>query len=181
MCYVIFYTLIVYIYILIDGYNINKHNRYLSIWEIFILIIFISFRKINNKSLEEYISNIVLSSQMGAGATGPGGRRALELILSSGLKSLARPAKPVRRAASRDSVLSQPQPLLEGTHTAVLFAFSFNFPLYFPTAGQGSAPTPSKHIWRHKYLWQRLGHCLWGRDYLERQLGLLSYRNFDTQ
>ncbi|KOB70608.1 putative ubiquitin conjugating enzyme 7 interacting protein, partial [Operophtera brumata] len=45
---------------------------------------------------------------------GPGGRRALELILSGGLKSLARPAKPVRRAASRDSVLSQPQPLLEG-------------------------------------------------------------------
>ncbi|CAK1585941.1 unnamed protein product [Parnassius mnemosyne] len=52
--------------------------------------------------------------KMGAGATGPGGRKALELILSSGLKSLARPAKPVRRAASRDSVLSQPQPLLEG-------------------------------------------------------------------
>uniref|UniRef100_A0A2H1VEB2 SFRICE_033659 n=1 Tax=Spodoptera frugiperda TaxID=7108 RepID=A0A2H1VEB2_SPOFR len=51
---------------------------------------------------------------MGAGANGPGGRRALELILSGGLKSLARPAKPVRRAASRDSVLSQPQPLLEG-------------------------------------------------------------------
>ncbi|XP_026327907.1 uncharacterized protein LOC113236124 isoform X2 [Hyposmocoma kahamanoa] len=54
------------------------------------------------------------SDKMGAGATGPGGRRALELILSGGLKSLARPAKPVRRAASRDSVLSQPQPLLEG-------------------------------------------------------------------
>lgn len=53
---------------------------------------------------------------MGAGANGPGGRRALELILSGGLKSLARPAKPVRRAASRDSVLSQPQPLLEGKH-----------------------------------------------------------------
>lgn len=52
--------------------------------------------------------------QVGAGVTGPGGRRALELILSGGLKSLARPAKPVRRAASRDSVLSQPQPLLEG-------------------------------------------------------------------
>lgn len=54
------------------------------------------------------------SDKMGAGANGPGGRRALELILSGGLKSLARPAKPVRRAASRDSVLSQPQPLLEG-------------------------------------------------------------------
>lgn len=56
----------------------------------------------------------VYCQQMGAGATGPGGRRALELILSGGLKSLARPARPVRRAASRDSVLSQPQPLLEG-------------------------------------------------------------------
>ncbi|XP_041986481.1 uncharacterized protein LOC121738478 [Aricia agestis] len=53
------------------------------------------------------------SEKVGAG-TGPGGRRALELILSGGLKSLARPARPVRRAASRDSVLSQPQPLLEG-------------------------------------------------------------------
>ncbi|XP_045495883.1 uncharacterized protein LOC123694479 [Colias croceus] len=52
--------------------------------------------------------------KMGAGANGPGGRRALELILSGGLKSLARTNKPVRRAASRDSVLSQPQPLLEG-------------------------------------------------------------------
>ncbi|XP_050666385.1 probable E3 ubiquitin-protein ligase RNF144A isoform X2 [Leptidea sinapis] len=51
---------------------------------------------------------------MGAGANGPGGRRALEIILSGGLKSLARNNKPVRRAASRDSVLSQPQPLLEG-------------------------------------------------------------------
>lgn len=57
---------------------------------------------------------------MGAGATGPGGRRALELILSGGLKSLARPAKPVRRAASRDSVLSQPQPLLEGEYLSTL-------------------------------------------------------------
>ncbi|XP_039755474.1 uncharacterized protein LOC120630342 isoform X1 [Pararge aegeria] len=54
------------------------------------------------------------NEKMGAGANGPGGRRALELILSGGLKSLARPTKPVRRAASRDSVLSQPQPLLEG-------------------------------------------------------------------
>ncbi|XP_047517343.1 uncharacterized protein LOC125057600 isoform X1 [Pieris napi] len=54
------------------------------------------------------------SDKMGAGANGPGGRRALELILSGGLKSLARQNKPVRRAASRDSVLSQPQPLLEG-------------------------------------------------------------------
>ncbi|XP_063363118.1 E3 ubiquitin-protein ligase lubel isoform X1 [Cydia amplana] len=53
------------------------------------------------------------SEKLGAGATGPGAR-ALELILSGGLKSLARPARPVRRAASRDSVLSQPQPLLEG-------------------------------------------------------------------
>ncbi|KAJ2943591.1 hypothetical protein O0L34_g16700 [Tuta absoluta] len=52
-------------------------------------------------------------SEKVGGGTGPGGRRALELILSGGLKSL-RPAKPVRRAASRDSVLSQPQPLLEG-------------------------------------------------------------------
>ncbi|XP_046968510.1 probable E3 ubiquitin-protein ligase RNF144A isoform X2 [Vanessa cardui] len=58
--------------------------------------------------------NDVRRTRMGAGANGPGGRRALELILSGGLKSLARPAKPVRRAASRDSVLSQPQPLLEG-------------------------------------------------------------------
>lgn len=48
------------------------------------------------------------------GGTGPGGRRALEMILGSGLKSFSRPARPVRRAASRDSVLSQPQPLLEG-------------------------------------------------------------------
>ncbi|CAK1544902.1 unnamed protein product [Leptosia nina] len=56
----------------------------------------------------------VKRSRMGAGANGPGGRRALELILSGGLKSLARPHRPVRRAASRDSVLSQPQPLLEG-------------------------------------------------------------------
>ncbi|XP_037294810.1 probable E3 ubiquitin-protein ligase RNF144A isoform X2 [Manduca sexta] len=56
----------------------------------------------------------VRRTRMGAGANGPGGRRALELILSGGLKSLARPAKPVRRAASRDSVLAQPQPLLEG-------------------------------------------------------------------
>lgn len=52
--------------------------------------------------------------QMGGGINGPGGRRALEII-GSGLKSFARPARPVRRAASRDSVLSQPQPLLEGT------------------------------------------------------------------
>lgn len=51
---------------------------------------------------------------MGGGINGPGGRRALEII-GSGLKSFARPARPVRRAASRDSVLSQPQPLLEGT------------------------------------------------------------------
>lgn len=58
--------------------------------------------------------------QMGAGTNGPGGRRALELILSGGLKSLARPAKPVRRAASRDSVLSQPQPLLEGKYLSLL-------------------------------------------------------------
>ncbi|XP_053606229.1 uncharacterized protein LOC128672826 [Plodia interpunctella] len=53
-------------------------------------------------------------SEKVGGGTGPGGRRALELILSGGLKSLTRPAKPVRRAASRDSVLAQPQPLLEG-------------------------------------------------------------------
>lgn len=72
---------------------------------------------------------------MGAGATGPGGRRALELILSGGLKSLARPAKPVRRAASRDSVLSQPQPLLEGEYLQLNLLFR---PVTVPLLGKNS-------------------------------------------
>ncbi|KAG7295820.1 hypothetical protein JYU34_020893 [Plutella xylostella] len=54
------------------------------------------------------------SEKLAGHGSGAGGRRALELLLGGGLKSLARPARPVRRAASRDSVLSQPQPLLEG-------------------------------------------------------------------
>ncbi|GBP24178.1 hypothetical protein EVAR_10402_1 [Eumeta japonica] len=76
--------------------------------------------------LYEKSETMPLGGGVGGGASGgAGGRRALELLLGSGLRSLARPRAgtpppqaPVRRAASRDSVLTQPQPLLEGTMRA---------------------------------------------------------------